>query len=105
MKSNEIAPVCMPNEVPMPRIVRNTTSGTKPPGTPLLLSVTANTTSNRIKQPMNFRPVSKEFHHAVTTDLLRQRSNLLRACNRAAQLVRLLIPGGGLSTDRKRPKE
>ena len=75
MKSIENVPVCMPNDVATPRIVRNTTSGTKPPGTPLLLSVTANTTSNRIKAPMNFHSVSQEYHYAVTTHLLRQRSN------------------------------
>lgn len=88
MKGIVNVPVCMPNDVPIPRIVRNTTSGTKPPGTPLLLSVTANTTSNRIKAPMNFRSVSQEFHYAVTIHSLRQRSNSLQACTRAAQLVR-----------------
>ena len=58
MKGSENVPVCMPNDVPTPRIVRNTTSGTKPAGVPFLLSETANTTNNRIKAPMNFRSIS-----------------------------------------------
>ena len=71
MKSSENVPVCMPNDVLIPRMVRNNISGTKPPSTPPLLSVTANSTNNRIKVPMNFRTVSQEFHYDVTTHLLR----------------------------------
>jgi hypothetical protein len=60
MKGSKKVPVCMPNDVPMPRIVRNTTSGTNPGGTPVLLSVTANTTNNRMKAPMNFPSISRD---------------------------------------------
>ena len=56
----------MPKDVPMPRIVMNTISGTRLAGVALLLSVTANTTNNRINAPMNFRSISREFYYTVT---------------------------------------
>ena len=52
---NGDVPVCIPNPTATPRIAINTTNGTRPAdrGFFLLPSVTANTTNNRTKVPMN----------------------------------------------------
>jgi hypothetical protein len=51
-------PVCIPNATAIPRMATNTTNGTMPAGGgPFLLSVTANTTINRINVPMNWAPL------------------------------------------------
>jgi len=52
---NGDVPVCIPNATAIPRIAINTTNGTRPGDRAffLLPSVTANTTNNRTKVPMN----------------------------------------------------
>jgi hypothetical protein len=47
-------PVCIPNDTAIPRMAKNTINGTRPfGGAEFLLSVTANTTINRTKVPIN----------------------------------------------------